>query len=234
VSLVLESEETNEGGQQDDLRFHLRKSVLQDALEKVTPALSHRDTGLPALRDFKIEVLPEALSIGATDLELTILTRTEDVQVSRPGSLVLPSKKALELLRSAPDGELEVSVGAGVAYLQLAETRWTLRLPVAEYPAFPDVSGTPAIVVDRARFLSAIDSVKYAVATDLIRPSLRLIDINYGKMRAADGVRCQQVDISDFWDSSVSLQIPLRAISDLCQVLQGGPDEQCPGGMGGL
>jgi DNA polymerase III subunit beta len=86
----------------------------------------------------------------------------------------------------------------------------------SEYPPLPDTDEVDFAPVDRAKFLSAISAVRYAAATDTVRPSLMLIDITDNKMRAADGVRLQQVPV----DFPLDAQIPIGAVDDLVKLLR--------------
>lgn len=202
-----------------NLRFETKKFVLQALLEKASSVLPTKDI-MPVLKNFQLEAEGGRVRVAATDLELSVVASTEMVKIPRQGTAVFPGKRMLELVKEAEDGEIIVDVKDGTAHIQVGRATWDLKLnDGTEYPALPDIDQIEFHSVSRSKFLEALNSVRYAAATDTVRPSLMMVDITEGRMRAADGVRFQQVDISG-WPESLDIQIPINAVDDLVKLLR--------------
>lgn len=199
-----------------DLRFETKKFVLQSALDKASAVLPSKDL-LPVLKNFQVEAQPGKLRIVATDLELSVIAETEMVSVARPGTAVFPGKRLLDLIKEAQDGDVIIDVQSGQAHISIGRTTWDLMLmDGSEYPPLPDLTDLELHSIDRAEFLGALGSVRYAAATDTVRPSLMMINIADGKMRAADGARFQQAELN----FPLDLDIPIGAVDDLSKLLR--------------
>lgn len=202
-----------------DLKLETKKFILLTVLEKAASVLPSRDV-MPVLKNFQLEAVPGEIRVVATDLELSVLSTAPMVRVVRPGTAVFPGARFLEIAKQADDGEIVIDVKDGVASIRVGRAEWTLRLQDgSEYPDLPDLDDVEFHTVDRAKFFGALNAVRYAAATDTVRPSLMLIDITERKMRAADGVRFQQVTMP-FWPDDLDIQIPINAVEDLTKLLK--------------
>lgn len=217
------------------LSFTTKRFVLLALFTKAGSVLPTKDI-LPVLKNFQLELADGRLRVVATDLELSVISTTEMVTTEAEGRAVFPGKRLLSILQEAGDGEMRITVrnaeaGEGqLAHITSERTEWDLTLmDGSDYPPLPDVSQVEMHEVDRARFLGAISAVRYAAATDTVRPNLMMIDVFQGKMRAADGVRFQQADLNHTQkdeddgpsvDFPLDIQIPIGAVDDLVKLLR--------------
>ena len=198
------------------LSFEADQQTLLAVLEKAAYVVPSRDT-LPVLKNFYIEVKPKSIFVTATDLELSVVASSEEVAVSSPGVGVFPARKLLDIVKES-DSDVSISVSSGVATISSGRAEWTLPLmDKSEYPSLPDIADVTLISVDRAQFTHAIKSVAFAAAHDTVQPPLMMIDVTDKKMRAADGVRFQQIEVDDFTEN---LQIPISAVDDLMKIMK--------------
>lgn len=201
-----------------DLKVQTKKFVFQSLFEKSGSVVPSKDI-LPVLKNFQVEAVAGRVRVVATDLELSVISTTEMVSVSRPGTAVFPAKKMLDIIREAEDGDMLIDVTDGVATITVERASWTLKLQAGDdYPALPEIADVELFPVDRIKFLGAISSVRHAAATNASRPSLMMIDITDGKMTACDGVRFQQADLGE--DFPLSMQLPIGAVDDLVKLLR--------------
>lgn len=207
-------------GTADDTDLHIRtkKFVLQALFEKASSVVPTKDI-MPVLKNFQVEATPGRLRVLATDLELSVVSYTEMIIVQRSGTSVFPAKKILEIIREAEDDEMSIDVKDGTATISVGRTTWTLKLQSGDdYPPLPEISDIALRPVNRVKFLGAINSVRYAAATETTRPSLMMIDVAAGKMTACDGVRFQQTILGE--DFPLDLQLPVGAVDDLVKLLR--------------
>ena len=199
----------------DALHFMTKKFAFQALLEKAAPVVPSRDIQ-PVLRNFLVEA-NSGLRVAATDLEMTMVAIGQLVVVKQEGICLLPATKMLSIVREAEDGEMEVEVKNGEAHIAIGPTTWTLAVADSgDYPQLPDEAELQFTVIDRAQFVNALSAVQYAASRDALKPGFMMIDVSGGKMRAADGIRFQEVKV----EGTPDIQIPVGAVGDLLKVLR--------------
>lgn len=202
------------------LWFKAKKFVLQALLERAQRVVPGTNTTLPILTNLLFELTDKRLRVVATDLERTIISSTEMVEVLAPGAACFPAKKILEIVRVADEGDAEIKAAKdGQAHIEIGRASWELKLHAgADFPMVQDVHDVELTQVDRVTLLNGIHAVRYAATKDVTRQPLRMIDVTNGKMTACDGVRFQQTMLGE--DFPLTLKIPVGAIEDLVQMLK--------------
>lgn len=199
------------------IAFTIKKFVLQVLLDKAITVVPTRDV-MPVLKCFQFQVDPQRLRVVASDLEMSLIASTPMVSVSWPGTAVFPAKKLLEIVKSAEDADVSITVKDTTARISIGRASWTLQLQGGhDYPAMPAITEAEFVAVDRKVFADAIIAVRYAASRDPSRANLNIIDITDGKLTACDGSRIQQIRISDF---PINLRIPISAVDDLLRLLK--------------
>lgn len=203
-------------------QFETKKFVLQSLLQKAMAVLPKTDL-VQVLTNFQIEVTAgkePSLRVAATDLDLWALAATNLVTATEGGTITLPGTKLAEIAESAEDGDLVVEARNGMATITVSRTKWELRLADgSEYPSFPDLNGTEFHAIERAPFVSALQSVAKAATKEATRQNLAMVDIHGGQVRAADGVRYHQVRM-DGWPKGFDTHIPIGAVDVLVKMLR--------------
>lgn len=201
----------------DSLHLVTKKFAFQALLDKAAAVVPTRDIQ-PVLRNFLVEAESGKIRVSATDNELSIIAVGQLVVVQKPGSCVLPAAKMLNIVKEANGDDLEIEVTEGKAYITVGATKWTLRVADSnEYPPLPEEGELEFTEIDRAQFVSALGVVRYAACKDTLKPQYMMVDVRDGQMRAADGVRFQQVPAPGVPD----MQLPVGAVEDLVKTLRG-------------
>lgn len=192
---------------------------LVERTARVVPAREH----MPVLRHLRFEATTTRLRVAATDSEITMICATELVEVRQPGVAYLPAKAMQEIVRAArgvADDTATLTITGLTAVLTIGAIRWQLSLVSgADWPALADSQTGEHHDTDRAAFLTALRSVKYAAARDG-RTSLMLVDVRGGRMTASNGVRLQQVGLAAPAPLPVDFPLPIGAVDDLCRLLR--------------
>lgn len=210
---AVESDPSSDEGMQ----LHTKKFALQHLLDKAASVVPSKDI-MPVLKNFQVEAKAGSVRVTATDLELSVIATSEMVTVQKPGSAVFPAKRLMEIVKEAEDGDLVITVEGQKAKVEVGRTHWTLQLMDGDdYPELPNIEDIEFHPIDRAKFVGWIRSVRYAAATETVRPSLMVIDISDGQMRASDGVRFQQVTVGK--EIPIDISIPINAVDDLVKIL---------------
>lgn len=203
------------------VRFETKKFSLLAQLDKAQSCLPSKDI-MPVLKNFLVEATPGRLRIITTDLEMSIIAESQMVTVQASGTVVIPSRQLLEIVREAKEELLVLEVEGGTATITVAKTQWELKLSdSSEYPKLPEVEDLDFYPVSRTKFLDAINSVRYAAARETVRPTLMMLDVAEGFMRASDGLRFQQANVKEWWPEGLTeLQIPINSVETLVKLLK--------------
>lgn len=197
--------------------FVIKKFVLETLLSKAITVVPTRDV-MPVLKCFQFQVDPQRLRVVASDMEMTLIAATSLVSVTQPGTVVFPARKLLDIVKSADDADVQITVTNLTARIVIGHASWVLQLAGGyDYPPLPAVTDAAFHAIAKKDFADAITAVRYAASRDPSRASLNIIDIADGKFTACDGTRIQQVRLDDF---PASMRLPISAVDDLLRLLK--------------
>ncbi len=165
----------------------------------------------------------DALQLAATDLEVSLQTRCA-ARVSAQGTATAPAAKLNEVVKSLPDGEIEIElrkagwleVRSGDAVFELAS------FPAADFPVMPTVDFEDAIefpadvlgeMIRRTLFAVTDQDVRYAMNGALLE-----IDGDKVRMVATDAHRLAMVErdgIELEAQTQVKTIIPKKALAKI-------------------
>ena len=146
----------------------LLKGVLN--VSKAIPA----KTSLPILENFLFVLGDGKLDITASDQELTLRTSVP-VDVKEDGSIAVPARQIIDLLKALPDQPLNIKTKGEGSF----ECIWNNGnsslpyFPAADYPEIKGVGDDAETVVFPAQSLAdGISGTIYATADDEMRPAM--------------------------------------------------------------
>ncbi len=175
------------------MEFVIKQSDLVRELQTVTGVVEKRAT-LPILANLLIEAGPSGLSVGASDLEVTV-RGTAKATVVKPGSVTLPAGKLYEIARSLPDSDVQFKLlERHQVSISCERTRYKIGgQPRDEFPKFPDLDVTKGIGLPAGALREMIDRVAFAITTEDPRYSLHgallLVQDSTMTLVATDGYR---------------------------------------------
>lgn len=175
------------------MEFVIKKSDLVRELQTVTGVVEKRAT-LPILANLLIEAGPGGLSVGASDLEVTI-RGTAKATVVKPGSATLPAGKLYEIARSLPESDVQFKLlERHMVSISCERTRYKIAgQPRDEFPKFPDLEVTKGIGLPAGALKEMIERVAFSITTEDPRYSLHgaLLLVQAGTLTlvATDGYR---------------------------------------------
>jgi DNA polymerase-3 subunit beta len=208
------------------LKFSIAQTELNEALQVVASAVPTRTT-LPVLSNILVEADREGVRLSATDLDLSIATRAR-ANVADPGSLTVPARKLLELVKKLPKEELKVDAKDLTLTVGSKSGRFRfLCIRPDEFPLTPAVSGEVTITVDAAALDRLIRRTVYSVSTDETRPALNgaLFQVKEGELRvvATDGHRLARATYRPEKPIAAAVKndviIPLKALNQLARLI---------------
>lgn len=162
------------------LKFTIQKSHLNESIQHVSKAISSRTT-IPILTGIKIEVNAAGATFTAsdTDISIQVFIPTEIdghpvITVEKSGSIVVPAKFFVDIIRKLPANEVNIEVidpfkigiVSGSTEIQLA------GLDPEEYPQLPRLAENQTITMSSEVLRSMIKQVSFAVSANEATPVL--------------------------------------------------------------
>ena len=153
------------------MKFHVNRDVFSEAVSFAVKLLPQRNPQ-PILAGVLIEAGDDGLSLAAFDYEASARTRIE-ATVDEPGTILVHGRLLSEIASRLPNAPIQITQDAdGEILLTCGSARFTLAaMPVAEYPAIPEVSGDSGLVPGDD-FSTAIAQVAFAASRDDVTPVL--------------------------------------------------------------
>ncbi len=209
------------------MNFSVSKKEFFDALQKVIGVVPPKTT-ISILTCILLDLRNGKLSLTGTDLEISITT-TLDVDGNEEGSVAIPAKILVEIVRELPDVPLTI--------FSEADNKVTIKTDKGEYKLatqpredFPQISveeGELAFQLDAGLLGRMADQTMFAVSADELRPALTGINMELmpGEIRfvATDGHRLAKITVQNGMlqeDVRRNLIIPTKTLHLLLRNLQ--------------
>src|SRR5438094_4619446 len=135
------------------------------------------------------------LHLAATDMELS-LRSSLDAQIEGEGSVVVPGRLLVDLVRLLPDSEVTIEYRAEESVVRVTSGPSTSTLhtyAADDFPRLPDLDAVGTFTVDRESLLDTVSRVARSASRDESRPVLTgiLVRFEAGKlvMAATDSYR---------------------------------------------
>jgi len=123
------------------------RGALSDALMLTSNVVAAR-TPKPILQCVKLTAEDNTLTIAATDLEVAIRYRDEQVQLESSGQAVIPADKLRDIVRESVDDTLSIESTGDTADIRGQDSHFKIfTQSPAEFPPVPDFSGQPDVEV---------------------------------------------------------------------------------------
>ncbi len=203
------------------MHFTIGKSALLAELGLLAGIADKKST-IPVLGNLLIEALGDALTLKATDLDVSLSTRV-NAEVEQPGAFCLSAKKLFDIVRRLPDAEVAIKADGDYAKLTCGGSRFKLlSLPKDNFPEIKSHDGT-FIAVPSATLRAMIARTIFAITAEESRYSLNgaKLEIGDGRLRmvATDGHRLSFVEAeSGPLDAAIDALIPKKALVELAKL----------------
>ncbi|WP_195574030.1 DNA polymerase III subunit beta [Paenibacillus sp. 1001270B_150601_E10] len=162
------------------MKLSILKNELNEAIQNVSRAISSRTT-IPILTGIKVDVTFQGVTLTASDTDISIQSfipieddRQTIVQVERPGSVVLPAKFFVEIIKKLPSQHIEIEMQdqfqtllrAGSTDIQI------VGLDPEEYPVLPSIEEDQVFTVNGDLLKTMIKQTVFAISTNETTPIL--------------------------------------------------------------
>ncbi|NMO94177.1 DNA polymerase III subunit beta [Paenibacillus lemnae] len=162
------------------MKISILKTFLNESIQHVSKAISSRTT-IPILSGIKLDVNHQGVTLTASDTDISIQSfiPAEDekqtiVQVEQPGSVVLPAKFFVEIIKKLPSQEVQMEVkdnfqtfiSAGATEIQM------VGLDPEEFPVLPSLDDSDSISVPGDLLKNMIKQTVFSISTHETTPIL--------------------------------------------------------------
>jgi DNA polymerase-3 subunit beta len=202
------------------MKFTITRERLHEGLSAVAPSVPAKTT-LPVLSNILVEATKDGLRLSGTDLDIAVST-VVPADVDGEGSVTLPAKKLVEIVRELPSAAVRVtSSGEQRVNLECGRSKFKLLgIAKEEFPNFPPVKFDKAWSVTSADLLKLINHVSFAASTEESRPILNgvLWELRADRMRmvATNGHRLARMDVpASGGKESADLIVPPKALEQI-------------------
>lgn len=221
------------------MKFRIDKEILAAVLKKASGTVSNKDAQ-PILKNFLIKVetgtgpADGRLRVASTDMSLGAIAEVGNVPVQEEGSVCAPAKKLVDMVDSAPAGNIFIALNGTEITIRSAyddkdpanpkfRNEWLLHCTEAAlYPEFPDFDPAQAVLCKREGLVTGLARTFFAAADDELKINLMCVYINDNRMYAADGHRaCRIAYPSNLKD----IMIPAPAVKMLVTLLKNNQDD---------
>lgn len=219
------------------MKLTILKDYLTESIQHVSKAISSKTT-IPILTGIKIDATTSGVTLTASDTDISIQSFTpneneeiEIIELYQPGSVVLPAKFFMEIIRKLPSQKIEIEVRdhfqtiirSGSSEIQI------MGLDPEEYPLLPQLEESKMIQIPSDLLKTMIKQTSFAVSTNETTPILTgvLWHVQDGKLKfiACDRHRLASREISldlDVAQSFHNIVISGRTLNELSKIL---PDQ---------
>ena len=201
------------------MEFTISRNNFYHTLQKVINVIPAKST-VDILYNVLLIAEENQLRIIATDLEITQIAWSE-CKVIKEGSITVPGKLLLDIIREMPDIELNFAVDNNLKIIiksELGEYKLSGQSK-NEYPSVPLVDSEDKLALENVLLKRMIEKTIFACSTDNLRPALtgvfcQIFEEEY-RMIATDGHRLVKVVNKKFQNPGFSreLIIPTKALN---------------------
>jgi len=214
------------------MKFVAQRSKILESLLNILNVLPTRST-LPILSNILLETTEgketkgsgSQLKIAATDLDMSMMSYLP-VAVSKKGSITIPGKTFVDIIREAPEGEIAFTATDNRLEIKLENGSYKIGgIPAAEFPKLPEVNTARQNKVSSQDLVRMVRKTVFAISGDETRPALNgalwKAEDESMLMVATDGHRLAKVSMKNkkFHGLSGSVIVPPKALNLLVKLI---------------
>src|SRR5436305_582152 len=207
------------------MKFSASREQFMAALGIAVRGVSTR-SAIQTLAGVRLSAEGGGLELQATDMELGVRVNAE-VAVERDGTVVLPGRLLLDVVRSLPKDELSLEYRSSEGDVEVVSgpARFHLRtLPADEFPKLPEVGDASIMRVPAGAFVETVGRVARSASRDETRPHLTGVLVSASerelRMVATDSYRLsvKETSLDEALEGSLEANVPARTLQELARI----------------
>jgi DNA polymerase III subunit beta len=153
------------------MKFIVSTSALLKNLQSISGALNSSNT-LPILDNFLFELNDEKLVVTASDLESTISVSIPVSKADENGSIAIPAKFLVEILKTFPDVPMSFSINIETSQIEISAGEGKYKLTGYngdEFPKAPVIDNATSLSMNSKTLSNAFNKTLFATGSDDMR-----------------------------------------------------------------
>jgi DNA polymerase III subunit beta len=208
------------------MKFIVSSTNLLRSLQAITGVQSSNNT-LPILDNFLFELSEKTLHISASDLETTMTVDIELSHAEDPGSIAIPAKLLLDILKTFPELPITFTIDLTTKMVEISAAEGKYKLSgydADEFPRIPVMEEASSLEINSLSLAEAINKTLFATGNDELRPVMSGVfcqlnenDITFVATDAHKLVRYRRTDIQT--ETPVAFILPRKPLNQLKNIL---------------
>ncbi len=208
------------------MKISLERDALLTQLQTVSRVASTR-SAIQALSGVQLTARQDGCELRATDMDVGLRVPLE-AEVARDGTVVLPARLMLDVVRSLPAASMSLELRSAEQDVELVSgnARFHIRtLRGDDFPPFPEPDPETAVEVPAAAFVATTQKVAGSASRDETRPVLTGILVSASerelRMVATDSYRLsvKETTLEAPLSSGFEVNVPARALQELARLV---------------
>ncbi len=208
------------------MKITTRRDALFGQLQTVTRAASTR-SAVQALSGVQVLASQGGIELRATDMEIGLRVPLEG-DVVRDGSVVLPARLVVDVVRALPGDEVTLELRPTEQDVEIVGGSATFHIRTLrseDFPPFPEPEGD-RVEVPGAAFVETVLKVARSASRDETRPVLTGILVSASgeelRMVATDSYRLsvKETRLETALSGAFEANVPARALQELTRIVQ--------------
>ncbi len=155
------------------MNFIVSSSALLNHLQAISKVISSKNT-LPILDNFLFQLAGTELTVTASDLETTLITKVKLDSASEDGEITIEAKRLTTILREFPEQPLTFNINKESNLIDIVSENGKFSIPgqsADDFPLVPEIKGNAnSVSLTSEIMLQGIAKSIFAASDDELRP----------------------------------------------------------------
>jgi DNA polymerase-3 subunit beta len=214
------------------VKISLERDALLTQLQTVSRVASTR-SAIQALSGVQLTAKQDGCELRATDMDVGLRVPLE-AEVVREGTVVLPARLMLDVIRSLPASAVTIELRSAEQDVEVVSGNARFHIRVLrgdDFPPFPEPEPETAVEVPADAFVATAQKVAGSASRDETRPVLTGILVSASerelRMVATDSYRLsvKETTLESPLSSGFEVNVPARALQELGRLVGHGEGE---------
>jgi DNA polymerase-3 subunit beta len=214
------------------VKISLERDVLLAQLQTVSRVASTR-SAIQALSGVQLAARQDGCELRATDMDVGLRVPLE-AEVAREGTVVLPARLILDVVRSLPGSQVSLELRSAEQDVEIVAGNATFHIRTLrgdDFPPFPEPDADSTVELPADAFVSTALKVAGSASRDETRPVLTGILVSASerdlRMVATDSYRLsvKETTLESPLSSAFEVNVPARALQELARLVTHAEDE---------
>ena len=214
------------------MKISLERDALFAQLQTVSRVASTR-SAIQALSGVQLSAQASGCELRATDMDVGLRVPLQ-AEVAREGTVVLPARLILDVVRSLPAEDISIELRSAEQDVEVVAGNATFHIRTLrgdDFPPFPEPDPDSSVELPADAFVSTALKVAGSASRDETRPVLTGILVSASdrelRMVATDSYRLsvKETTLESPLTSGFEVNVPARALQELARLVSHDQDE---------